>query len=228
MNSRRSFYTLSLMAALALLALVRLATAQREPDAPPTPQTLEVDALTEAAHDAVKAGIYLGRLVDPPIQVQDFEAPGSHEEIDHLSDLDGTWRVIFFGYMRCPDFCPLTLVEYKQVKALLEDAADEVTFVYISVDAIRDTPDAIGRYLANFDPDFVGFAADDATLARIQPDYGFFYERRMDTGSRAVYTIDHSTRSYLLDRDGVLRASFAYDAEPEAIAAALQWYLEHE
>lgn len=194
----------------------------------PIPFYIEPDGLTAQSLAASAAGDYLGQVVNPPLQVQDFSAPSSREDLAHFSDLDGTWRVIFFGYMRCPDFCPLTLVEYRRVKALLGDAAEDVTFVFISVDADRDTPDALRRYLANYDPEFVGFSADDDTLRRIQPDYGFYYERRLDSGSLARYTIDHSTRSYLVDRQGVLRASFAYDTRPQAMADALLWYLAHE
>ncbi len=192
----------------------------------PIPFELEPDDLTEQSLAAVDAGIYVGQVANPPIQVQDFAVPSSDATVTRLSDLNGTWRVIFFGYMHCPDFCPLTLADYKRVKALLRDAAEDVTFVYVSVDAIRDTPEAIRRYLANFDPDFVGFSADDETLSRIQPDYGFYYQRRMDSDSLAVYTIDHSTRSYLVDPDGVLRASFAYRTDPRAIADALRWYMD--
>lgn len=194
----------------------------------PTPALLEADTLTLAALEAMEQGVYVGKVINPPVQVQDFEAPGSLETLTHLGDTDGTWRVIFFGYMHCPDFCPLTLTDYKKAKAFLGDAASEVTFIYISVDSIRDSPQAMQRYLANFDPDFVGFSPDDATLAQIQPDYGFYYQRRMESDSQAYYTVDHSTRSYVLDREGVLRTSFAYDTEPSVIADALVWYLEHE
>ncbi|GAB4528861.1 MAG: hypothetical protein OHK0046_48190 [Anaerolineae bacterium] len=194
----------------------------------PIPNELAPDALTDLSLAAVNNGIYVGQVVNPPMQVQDFAAPGSAPELMQLSDTDGTWRVIFFGYMHCPDFCPLTLVDYRRVKALLGEAADDVTFMFISIDSVRDTPDAVHRYLENFDPAFVGFSPDDDTLSRIQPDYGFYYERRLDTGTQAVYTIDHSTRSYLLDRQGVLRASFAYDTEPQHIANALLWYMENE
>jgi protein SCO1/2 len=194
----------------------------------PIPDTLPVDALTEQALQAADEGVYVGQVVNPPIMTQDALLPSSHPEVESLHDLNGTWRVIFFGYMRCPDFCPLTLVKYKRVHALLGDEASNVTFVFITVDADRDTPEALQNYLANYASDFIGFSADDTTLARIQPDYGFYYERRMDSGSQAVYTIDHSTRSYLLDRDGVLRATFAYDADIQDVTSALFWYMEHE
>jgi len=194
----------------------------------PIPNELAPDTLTELSLDAVSDGIYVGQVVNPPVQVQDFAAPASDPDLTQLSDTNGTWRVIFFGYMHCPDFCPLTLVDYRQAKALLGEAAADVTFMFISVDSVRDTSEAVRRYLDNFDPAFVGFSPDDATLSRIQPDYGFYYERRLDEGTQAVYTIDHSTRSYLLDRNGVLRASFAYDTDPQQIADALLWYMENE
>lgn len=186
------------------------------------------NALTRDAEEAALAGTFLGQIINPPVLVQDFVAPSTVDGVTSLNDLAGTWRMIFFGYMHCPDFCPLTLVDYKQTKALLGEDAAAVTFVFISVDAVRDPPDKMRAYLANFDPDFVGYSVPDVTLSRIQPDYGFYYERQLGSGEGAVYTIDHSTRSYLLDPDGRLRASFAYDTPPEALAEALRWYVTHK
>lgn len=194
----------------------------------PIPYILEVDALTEESLIVSENEIYVGQVVNPPIQVQDFSAPSNFETITQLSDTNGTWRVIFFGYIHCPDFCPLTLLDYVRAKNFLGDSAEQITFTFISVDSIRDTAEVMTPYLANFDPTFVGFAPDDIILSRIQPDYGFYYERRMDTGTQAIYSVDHSTRSYLLDPNGVLRASFAYDTHPQDIANALLWYIEHE
>ena len=96
------------------------------------------------------------------------------------------------------------------------------------MDGARDTPQIIANYLDNFDPAFIGFQGNDATLAQIQPDYGFYYQRRLGTGSQAEYVVDHSTRSYLLDREGRLRSSFTYDTSPDLIANALRWYIQNE
>ncbi|MCZ7666829.1 MAG: SCO family protein [Chloroflexi bacterium] len=194
----------------------------------PTEEPVAVDDLTLASLTAVSEGRFVGDVVNPPVAVRDFTAPSTRQDVSQLSDLNGRWRLIFFGYMHCPDFCPMTLVDYKNAKKALGEAAADVDFVFISVDAARDSVDKMQPYLANFDSDFVGFAADDETLAHIQPDYGFYYQRRLESGSQSVYTIDHSTRSYLLDREGVLRATFAYKTTPNSIAEALDWYLAHE
>jgi protein SCO1 len=190
-------------------------------------ETIVIDAVSTSTPIAVamNAPSYVGDLVNPPVHVQDFVMPASTGESMAFSALDGKWRMVFFGYLHCPDFCPLTLSEYKKVKRLLGDSAEQVTFVYVSVDGERDTPEAMQRYLANFDSSFVGFSGDDATLAQIQPDYGFYYSRRLDTGSQASYVIDHSTRSYLINPQGDLITTFTYDATPEAITEALLWYV---
>ncbi len=172
--------------------------------------------------------VYLGDVVDPPVRVQDFTLPSSTGEPMSLSDLDGQWRVMFIGYTHCPDFCPTTLAEYRRVKAMLGDSAEQVTFVYISVDGARDTPEMLRTYLDNFDPTFIGFSGDDETLARIQTDYGFYYRRNLQTGSQLLYTIDHSTRTYLVDPDGWLRTTFTYQTEPQTMARAIAWYVQHE
>jgi protein SCO1/2 len=171
--------------------------------------------------------IYLGDVIEPPIRVQDFTLPSSTGDMMSLSDFDGQWRVMFIGYMRCPDFCPTTLAAYRRVKALLGDSAEHVTFIYLSIDGMRDTPAMLRDYLNNFDSAFIGFSGDDETLARIQPDYGFYYRRNLTSGSQTVYTIDHSTRSYLIDPDGLLRTTFTYQTRPDALAQAITWYLDN-
>jgi len=172
--------------------------------------------------------VFVGDVLNPPILLQDFELPSSTGEPMHLSDLRGSWLVVFFGYLHCPDFCPLTLTEYKRVKQLLGGDAESVKFVYVSVDGVRDTPQAIREYLDNFDADFVGFSGDDVTLAQIQPDYGFYYQRRLDDSEQPIYIIDHSTDSYLIDPNGFLVSKFHYGTDPRDVTRAILWYLSSE
>ncbi|MFN8377567.1 MAG: SCO family protein [Anaerolineae bacterium] len=213
------------------------ATRAAQSIAPTVPPTRPADATQSVAaiatafgYEAAAAseGVSLGTVVNPPLLVRNFTLPASTGADLSIYDLNGKYRMIFFGYLHCPDFCPLTMAEFKRVKQLLGEYADQVDFIYISVDGARDTPELIASYLNNFDPTFIGFQGNDTTLAQIQPDYGFYYQRRLDTGSQAEYVVDHSTRSYLLDREGRLRSSFTYDTEPEVIADALRWYIQNE
>ncbi len=162
--------------------------------------------------------------IDPGSDVQSFTLPSSIDGAPvTLGEPNGLYTLIFFGYTHCPDFCPISLGEMAQVKRLLgEDAAAQVGFVFISVDPARDTPEVLARYLSNFDAAFVGLSGDDETLMRVAGDYGLYYQRRETEGLDGAYPVDHSTSSYLLDRNGDLRAIFSYEADAATIAAYLQ------
>ena len=43
---------------------------------------------------------------------------------------------------------------------------DDLQFVFVSVDPERDTPEAVGRYLAHFDPALVGATGARAEMER--------------------------------------------------------------
>lgn len=194
-----------------------------------TQEISSVYAVTQAQIAlASQSDLFIGNVVNPPILLQDFEMPSSMGGNLRLTDLRGSWLVIFFGYLHCPDFCPLTLVSYERIKRFLGDNAQKVKFVYISVDGARDTPEAMSRYLSNFDDEFIGLTGDDQTLARIQPDYGFYYLRRLDDGNLAVYTVDHSTKTYIVDPNGYLVATIDYGTSIPDMTRALLWYLSLE
>lgn len=165
---------------------------------------------------------YRGTVYDPPQELSAFTLPSNRGKPLSLSDLKGGWVMLYFGYTHCPDFCPTTLAEFKQIKALLGEDAQAVQFVFISVDGARDTPEVLAKYLRMFDAEFVGLSGDDETLARIGAEYSLFYERRTDTGSKADYLVDHSTRTYLIDREGRLRVTYAYGTEPEIVAESIR------
>src|SRR5512137_1634381 len=64
--------------------------------------------------------------------------------------------LLFFGYTNCPDICPATMGRLKQVVADLGDKKDDVAVIMITTDPGRDTPEQLGNYLGNFNPDFQG------------------------------------------------------------------------
>ena len=96
------------------------------------------EASTAAVDETPSTG---GAYVDPPRQLQDFTLTSHDAEPISLSDLRDRVVVMFFGYTNCPDVCPVTLTDYTRVKASLGDAAKDVTFVFVSVDGERDTPE---------------------------------------------------------------------------------------
>lgn len=161
--------------------------------------------------------------IEPPRTVADFTMPaalpgGEVRELS-LSDLEGKHTLVFFGYTHCPDFCPITLAEFIQIKRALGDQADRIQFLFVSVDGERDTPAAIRAYLDGFDPTFIGMSGVRETLEPIRPDYGLYYELRTNEGRGENYLVDHSTPSYLIDPQRRLAAIYSYGASAAIIAA---------
>ena len=159
---------------------------------------------------------YKGVLIDPPAPAADFALSDQYGQQFRLSEQRGEVVLIFFGYTYCPDVCPVTLAEYKQIKASLDDKAERVRFVFITVDPERDTRERVGEFVANFDPGIIGLTGDPATLETIWKDYGVYAEQH-DLGSDAGYLFDHSARIYLIDPQGNWRLNYAYGMDANGI-----------
>jgi len=170
---------------------------------------------------------FKGVVIDPPVPASDFALQDQHGNIYRLSEQRGKIVLIFFGYTNCPDVCPITLSEFKRIKALLTDQADRVEFVFITVDPQRDTVERLAQYLPNFDPQFIGLTADQATLEVVWKAYGV-YQQKQDTGSAAGYLVDHSARTYLIDQQGNWRINYPYGMASEKIVPDLRYLLKKQ
>ncbi len=158
--------------------------------------------------------------VDPPKALTDFTLPDDNGDPLSLSDLEGKYTLLFFGYTHCPDYCPLTLAKWVKVKTTLGDQAANVNFVFISVDGERDTPEVMKRYLSRFDNSFIGLTGDDATLTQIGPDYGLYYSLNKSEGEN--YSVDHTTVTYLIDPQGKMIDLFSFETENDTEIATIQ------
>lgn len=116
-------------------------------------------------------------------------------------ELTGKWSLVFFGYTFCPDICPTTLAELRQLKRLLpEEAQENLQVLMVSVDPNRDTPEQLKLYLQYFDPEFIG-------LTGVLPDIQTLSNALSipfipgDT-SKPRYTVDHSGNLAIISPDG--------------------------
>ena len=118
-----------------------------------------------------------------------------------INELKDKWSLLFFGYTYCPDICPTTLAQLRQVKSELpKEAVDRLQVVLVSVDPNRDTPNQLKQYLGYFDKDFVGVAGtiDDTQKLANALSIPFI---PADT-SKPGYTVDHSGNLAIVGPDG--------------------------
>lgn len=152
-------------------------------------------------------------VIDPPRELSNFTLTSHTGDPISLSDLRGKVALVYFGYTHCPDVCPITLGEFKQVKQALGAEAEDVAFVMISVDGERDTPERLADYIANFDEAFIGMTGDEQTLRRISEDFDLFFEKHPGEN----YIVDHTASVFMIDPESRLATIFAYGTEPEVM-----------
>ncbi len=127
-----------------------------------------------------------------------------------LADFRGKVVVIFFGYTRCPDVCPTTLVELKDVMQKLGPEAGKVQVLFITLDPERDTQKVLSQYVPAFDARFLGLFGDAAATQKTAKDFKVFSEKRAGSSPES-YTIDHTAASYAFDPQGRLRLFVKHD-----------------
>ena len=156
--------------------------------------------------------------IDPPKQMPEFTLTSNTGKSFNLSDLRGKYVMMFFGYTHCPDICPMSLADFKSIKKALENDSSKVSFVFVSVDGSRDTPEVLNNYVSAFDPEFIGLTGSEMDVAKIGINYGVHFEKQKPTGSAAAYLVAHTTYSYLLDEMGRWRMVFPFKTPAQSVA----------
>jgi protein SCO1/2 len=155
-----------------------------------------------ADEPALKAGVF-----DPPRVAPAFSLRGSDGAELTLDRYRGKVVILEFGFTSCPEVCPTTLAALAAARKQLGPDAEGLQVVYITVDPERDDVERLRTYLAAFDPTFVGGTGTEQELAAVRNDYGIA-AARTTVGSST--TFDHSSYTYLIDREGNLRALMPY------------------
>ena len=133
--------------------------------------------------------------------------------------LRGHWSLVFPGFTHCPDICPTTLAILDRAHDLLGPTASALQVILLSVDPERDTPEALARYLAFFNPGFAGVTGEQEQLQRLYTGLGVQHIRI--PGARGEYSVDHSAALLLVDPEGRLAGYFMPPFQAERLAADL-------
>ncbi len=136
---------------------------------------------------------YRGGLVTPPLPKPRFilrDTTGA--PFDFRAQTDGYVTLLFFGYTRCPDQCPLHLSNVAtSLQQLPPGLADRVKFVFITTDPARDTPTVLRTWLDAFDSRFIGLTGTDAEIQAAEKATGVPVATKA-TGPGADYAVGHA------------------------------------
>ena len=164
---------------------------------------------------AIFAGLYVYRLqatIEPPadvpgllwpdpIQITEFAITDSQNQPFDMTRVAGKWTIWYFGYTNCPDACPLAMAVMTGIDQSLGESgtpANDIQFVFVSLDPARDSLEHIGKYVGFFNPGFIAATGNEETLASITRQFGVLRTLQApdDDGN---YFVDHTTALLLTD-----------------------------
>ena len=123
-------------------------------------------------------------------------------------------NLLFFGYTRCPDFCPMTL---HKIKAAVDgDAAlqQKLSLLFVSVDVQNEKAADLKSYLQVF-PYARGFTGSRDDIAGIEKAFGAYSKDEQGKLSHSLYL-------YLLNREGKVIYLLRHDDPVKKIRQALK------
>jgi protein SCO1/2 len=141
----------------------------------------------------------------------DFTLPTKDGLFD-LKDYRGKVVVLYFGYSSCPDVCPTALAMLgNTLKKMPEKVVDMIQPVFISVDPQRDTLDKLKLYGQYFHPKLIAGSTQKEDIDRLVKQYGAFYSISEQADSAMGYSVNHSSRLFLVDKQGNLAKTINHD-----------------
>lgn len=138
-------------------------------------------------------------------------------------DFAGNVTVVGFIYTNCPDVCSAITANMRNVNRQLEDK-ENVHFVGVSFDPMRDRPAVLKNYMQQFDlseEQFTFVTGDTATvnsLLNAMDIVAKVASRKKTDEGKELYFMNHTNRISLLDKQGRLRLEYSGSySNPEQI-----------
>lgn len=156
---------------------------------------------------------------------QDFTLTDHDGRRRTLADFRGKAVVLFFGYLQCPNFCPLTLARLAETMQLLGEDAKRVQVLFVTVDPERDVPAALKEYVTTFHPSFLGLYTSPAATPELALGFRVYF-RKVPAADGRNYSIDHAVFSYAYDANGRLRLLLRDTLSAADLAADLRRLLQ--
>ncbi|MDA8049346.1 MAG: SCO family protein [Rhodospirillales bacterium] len=145
------------------------------------------------------------------------------------ADYRGKVVVLYFGFTRCPDVCPLTMQNAAVVLKRMGPLAKRVRVLFVTIDLAYDTLPRLKAYLAHFapPPEMDGLRGTPAELAALAKRYAVQYHAPPNLDAPdPVSKVTHSAAVYLFDAEGrvqqILDTMGLASADIAAIAADIE------
>lgn len=163
----------------------------------------------------------IGMLFPAPRDIKSFELMAANQQKFTEKDFYQHWTLLFFGFTHCSSVCPINLDVIERVYPELHAKYPELRVVLVSVDPLRDTPDALLKYVQHYNPDFKGITGNIQEIRKLQSQLGIFAAR--DTASpNDNYQIQHTASILLINPQGKWAGLFKYGLKPAELQTGIE------
>jgi len=116
-------------------------------------------------------------------------------------------KIIFFGFLNCPDICPTALSEVSNLLKKLNKSSEYIEAIFITVDPKRDTPELLKNYLSFFDKRIIGLTGTQNQIEKVANQYHVYYSYQNKNKDKN-YTVNHTANIYFLNQDNKIEKIF--------------------
>jgi len=146
----------------------------------------------------------------------DHPADGAPREVDLIPD-GGGLTLVYFGYLSCPDICPMTMADIRRAKGEVDpELASRATVAFVTVDPERDDGERIRSYLDHFFDGYLALTAPDAEALRQAAErLGVRWEIEPHEPGDERYDVAHTSITYVIDDTGTVVRELPFGTTPE-------------
>jgi len=96
--------------------------------------------------------------------------------------------------------------------------------MFVSIDPQRDTPSQLKDYTKYFHPSIIGITGSEEEISSVAKLYGVGYQKVVQD-SATNYTVDHTSETYVIGKDGKLMERLAHGTPASVIIKSIRTYL---
>ncbi len=137
--------------------------------------------------------------------------------------------LVYFGYLSCPDMCPLTMGDLRRARQLVgPELAARTEVAFVTLDPDRDGPEQLRSYLRLFFDEGVRAltAPDQEALDAAAARLGVRYELEQPEQDGDAYEVAHSAVTYVIDDTGTLVRELPFGTTADEYARVIEHSLQ--